>query len=151
MQVAKIDLTHVPYKGTAPAEADLVAGHISLMLDTTTCLPFIAAGKMRALAVASKKRNPALPNVPTFDELGIKGVHSSAWYGIMGPAGLPREVVTRINAEVNTILKTPDMIRRLAAFGGEPGGGSPEDFSKFIQNEIARYADIVKASGAKVE
>jgi tripartite-type tricarboxylate transporter receptor subunit TctC len=145
------NIVHVPYKGTGPAEIDLMAGHIAMMLDTTACLPFVAAGKMKALAVASKARNPALPNVPTFDELGIKGVYSSAWYGIMGPAGLPKDVVTRINTEVNTILKTPDMIKRLAAFGGEPGGGSPEDFSKFIQSEIARYADIVKASGAKVE
>jgi len=90
MQVAKVDLLHVPYKGTAPAEADVVAGHVSLMLDTTTCLPFIAGGKMRALAVASKKRNPALPNVPTFDEEGLPGIYASSWYGLMAPAGLPK-------------------------------------------------------------
>ena len=145
------NIVHVPYKGTGPAETDLVAGHIPMMLDTTACLPFVAAGRMKALAVASKARNPALPNVPTFDELGIPGIHSSAWYGIMGPAGVPPEIVGRINAEVNAILKTPEMIKRLAAFGGEPGGGSPDDFAKFILSEIARYADIVKASGAKVE
>jgi tripartite-type tricarboxylate transporter receptor subunit TctC len=145
------NIVHVPYKGTGPAETDLIAGHIAMMLDTTACLPFVAAGRMKALAVASKARNPALPNVPTFDELGIRGVHSSAWYGIMAPAGVPPEVVTRINAEVNAILKTPDMIKRLAAFGGEPGGGTPDDFGKFILSEIARYADVVKASGAKVE
>src|SRR6185295_16901137 len=145
------NIVHVPYKGTGPAETDLIAGHIAMMLDTTACLPFVAAGRMKALAVASKARNPALPNVPTLDELGIRGVYSSAWYGIMAPAGIPPDVVARINAEVNAILKTPEMIKRLAAFGGEPGGGSPEDFSRFIQSEIARYADIVKASGAKVE
>jgi tripartite-type tricarboxylate transporter receptor subunit TctC len=144
-------IVHVPYKGTGPAETDLIAGHIAMMLDTTACLPFVAAGRMKALAVASKARNPALPNVPTFDELGIPGVYSSAWYGIMAPAGVPPDVVGRINAEVNAILKTPEMIKRLAAFGGEPGGGSPDDFAKFILSEIARYADIVKASGAKVE
>jgi len=146
-----INIVHVPYKGTGPAETDLIAAHIAMMLDTTACLPYVAAGRMKALAVASKARNPALPNVPTFDELGIRGVYSSAWYGIMAPAGVPQEVVSRINAEVNAILRTPEMIKRLAAFGGEPGGGSPEDFSKFILAEIARYADIVKASGAKVE
>jgi len=146
-----IKIVHVPYKGTGPAEMDLIAGHIAMMLDTTACLPFVASGRMKALAVASKARNPALPNVPTFDELGIAGVYSSAWYGIMAPAGIPQEVTTRINAEVNAILKTPEMIKRLAAFGGEPGGGSPSDFGRFIQSELTRYADIVKASGAKVE
>ena len=146
-----IDIVHVPYKGTGPAEADLIAGHIPMMLDTTACLPFVAAGKLKAFAVASKSRNPTLPDVPTFDELGIAGVYSSAWYGIMGPAGLPREVVTRINAEVNALLKTPETRKRIADFGGEPGGGTPEDFTRFIQSEIARYADVVKASGARVE
>jgi len=146
-----INIVHVPYKGTGPAETDLIAGHIAMMLDTTACLPFVAAGRMKALAVASKARNPALPNVPTFDELGIRGVYSSAWYGIMAPAGTPQEVVLRINAEVNAILKTPEMIKRLAAFGGEPGGGSPDDFSRFVLSETTRYADIVKASGAKLE
>ncbi len=146
-----IQVVHVPYKGTGPAETDLIAGHIPMMLDTTACLPFVAAGKMKALAVASKARNPALPNVPTFDELGISGVYSSAWYGIMGPAGLPAEVVNRINGEVNALLRTPETRKRIADFGGEPGGGTPADFAKFIQSEIARYADVVKASGAKVE
>jgi len=144
-------IVHVPYKGTSPAEADLVAGHISMMLDTTACLPFVSSGRMKALAVASKARNTALPNVPTFDELGVPGVYSSAWYGIMAPAGVPAEVVKRINAEVNAILKTPEMQKRLADFGGEIGGGSPEDFAKFNLAEIARYAGVVKASGAKVE
>src|SRR5258706_4769960 len=104
------NIVHVPYKGTGPAETDLIAGHIAMMLDTTACLQFVAAGRMKALAVASKARNPALPNVPTFDELGITGVYSSAWYGIMGPAGVPPDIVARINTEVNAILKTPDMI-----------------------------------------
>ena len=111
-----IDIVHVPYKGTGPAETDLIAGHIAMMLDTTACLQFVAAGRMKAFAVASKARNPALPNVPTFDELGIPGVYSSAWYGIM-----------------------------------EPGGGTPGDFDRFVSSELRRYADVVKASGAKVE
>src|SRR5262245_15109230 len=146
-----IIIVHVPYKGTGPAETDLIAGHIPMMLDTTACLPFVAAGKMKALAVASKARNPALPNVPTFDELGIPNVHSSAWYGIMAPAGVPAEVVARINSEVNALLKTPETRKRIADFGGEPGGGTPAEFAAFIQSEIARYAEVVKAAGAKVE
>jgi tripartite-type tricarboxylate transporter receptor subunit TctC len=151
MQVAKVELMHVPYKGTAPAEADLVAGHVSLMLDTTTCLPFIAAGKMRALAVASRKRNPALPNVPTFDEVGLPGIYASSWYGLMAPAGTPRPVIDKLNAEANAVLRSPDMQKRMAEFGAEVGGGTPEDFGHFIASEIKRYEAIVKASGARIE
>jgi len=151
MTTAGIQLTHVPYKGTAPAEADLVAGHVSLMLDTTTCLPFIAGGKMRALAVASKKRSPALPNVPTFDEVGLPGIYASSWYGLMAPAGTPRAVVDKLNAEANAVLKSPEIQKRMADFGAEVGGGSPEDFGHFIGSEIRRYEAIVKASGAKMD
>lgn len=151
MAAAKVDLTHVPYKGTAPAEADLVAGHISLMLDTTTCLPFIAAGKMRALAVASRKRNPALPNVPTFDEVGLAGVYASSWYGLMAPAGTPRPVIDKLNAEANQVLKSPEFQKRMGDFGAEIGGGTPEEFAAFIASEIKRYEAIVRLSGAKME
>jgi len=145
------NIVHVPYKGTGPAETDLIAGHIAMMLDTTACLPFVAGGRMKALAVASKSRNPALPNVPTFDEIGVPGVYSSAWYGIMAPAGLPQEIVNRINADLNAVLKSPEVRKKIADFGGEQGGGSPADFDRFVASELKRYADIVKASGAKVE
>ncbi len=151
MSAAKVDIVHVPYKGTSPAEADLVAGHISLMLDTTTCLPFIAGGKLRALAVASKKRNPALPDVPTFDEAGLPGVYASSWYGLMAPAGTPRPIIDKLNAEANLVLKSPDMQRRMTEFGAEIGGGSPEDFANFISSEIKRYESIVRLSGAKFD
>jgi tripartite-type tricarboxylate transporter receptor subunit TctC len=151
MQAARIDMTHVPYKGTSPAEADLVAGQVSLMLDTTTCLPFIASGKLRALAVASKKRNPALPDVPTFDEVGLANVYASSWYGLMAPAGTPRPIIDKLNAEANAVLKSPDVQKRMAEFGAEIGGGTPEEFGAFIVSEIKRYEGIVKASGAKLE
>jgi tripartite-type tricarboxylate transporter receptor subunit TctC len=151
MAAAKVDITHVPYKGTSPAEADLVAGHISLMLDTTTCLPFVASGKMRALAVASRKRNPALPNVPTFDEVGLTGVYASSWYGLMAPAGTPRPVIDKLNAEANLVLKSPEFQKRMAEFGAEIGGGTPEEFAAFIASEIKRYEAIVRLSGAKME
>jgi len=151
MSAARIDIVHVPYKGTAPAEADLVAGHISLMLDTTTCLPFIAGGKMRALAVASKKRNPALPDVPTFDEVGLPGVYASSWYGLMAPAGTPRPIIDKLNAEANQVLQSADMKRRMAEFGAEIGGGTPEEFGQFIVSEIKRYESIVRISGAKLD
>jgi tripartite-type tricarboxylate transporter receptor subunit TctC len=89
--------------------------------------------------------------VPTFDELGIPGVLSGAWYGVMAPAGTPREIVDRVNAEMNALLRTPEMRKRLADFGGEPGGGTPEEFGQFVAAETVRYADIVKLSGAKME
>ena len=151
INATKIDIVHVPYKGTSPAEVDLVAGHISMMLDTTTCLPFIASGKMRALAVASKTRNPALPNVPTLDEAGIPGVYASSWYGLMAPAGTPRPIIDRLNAEANQVLQSPEIRKRMADFGAEVGGGTPEDFAQFIASEIKRYESIVRLSGAKVE
>ncbi len=151
MSAAKIDIVHVPYKGTAPAEADLAAGHISLMLDTTTCLPFVASGRMRALAVASKKRNPALPNVPTFDEVGLPGIYASSWYGLMAPAGTPRPIIDKLNAQANEVLQSADMKRRMAEFGAEVGGGTPEEFGQFIVSEIKRYESIVRLSGAKLD
>jgi tripartite-type tricarboxylate transporter receptor subunit TctC len=146
-----LNIVHVPYKGTSAAETDLIAGHIDVLLDTTTCLPFIAAGKMKALAVASKQRNPALPNVPTFDELGIPGVYSGAWYGYMGPANMPKEIVAKLNAELNAVLKTDDMKKKMADFGAEVGGGTPEDFGNFVAAEIKRYGPIVKMAGVKFE
>ena len=146
-----IDVLHVPYKGTAPAETDLIGGQVTFMLDTTTCLPFIAAGKMRALAVASKARNPALPDVPTLDEAGVPGVYASSWYGLMAPAGTPKEIIDRLSKEMREILQTPEMKKRMAEFGAEIGGGTPEDFAKFIDSEIKRYEQIVKISGAKLD
>ncbi|WP_399677485.1 Bug family tripartite tricarboxylate transporter substrate binding protein [Xenophilus sp.] len=148
---AKIEIVHVPYKGTAPAEADVAAGHVSLMLDTTTCLPFIASGKMRALAVASKVRNPALPDVPTFDEVGLPGVYASSWYGLSAPAGTPRAIIDKLNAAANEVLKSPEMHKRMLAFGAEIGGGTPEDYGRFMASETKRYAEIVRISGAKLD
>ncbi|UYO95051.1 Bug family tripartite tricarboxylate transporter substrate binding protein [Pollutimonas sp. M17] len=151
MSTAKIDIVHVPYKGTAPAEADLMAGQISLMLDTTTCLPLIAGGKLRALAVASKKRNPALPDVPTFDELGMP-IYASSWYGLMAPAGTPRPIIERLNREANEVLKSDKRVQTLMAdYGAEVGGGTPEEFAAFMASETKRYESIVKLSGAKLD
>jgi tripartite-type tricarboxylate transporter receptor subunit TctC len=147
----KIDALHVPYKGTAPAETDLIGNQVSFMLDTTTCLPFIAAGKMRALAVASKARNPALPDVPTLDEVGVPGVYASSWYGLMAPAGTPKDIVDRLSKEMREILATPEMKKRMVEFGAEIGGGTSEDFASFIASEIKRYEEIVRISGAKLD
>jgi tripartite-type tricarboxylate transporter receptor subunit TctC len=150
-RAAGIEMVHVPYKGTAPAEADLAAGHVSLMLDTTTCLPFVAAGKMRALAVASRQRNPALPDVPTLDEAGLPGVYASSWYGLSAPAGTPRPIIDKLNAEANAVLKSPEFVKRMQAMGAEIGGGTPEDFGRFMASETRRYADIVRAAGVRID
>jgi len=144
-----IDIVHVAYKGTAPAETALVAGQVDLMLDPPTCIPFITAGRLKALAVASKVRNPALPNVPTLDEVGVPGVYTSTFYGVMAPAKTPKAIVDRLNAEINGILQTPDMRKRLLDFAAEPGSGTPEEFAQFVLSEIERYGVIVKLSGAE--
>lgn len=151
LRATGINMLHVPYKGTAPAEADLMAGHISLMLDTTACLPLVAGGKLKALAVTSRVRNPALPNVPTFDEAGIPNVYSSVWYGLAAPAGTPKEILTRINAEVNSILQTPEMKKRMQEFGGDAGSGTPEQFLQFFESELKRFGEVVRLSGAKAD
>jgi tripartite-type tricarboxylate transporter receptor subunit TctC len=148
---AKINIVHVPYKGTSPAEVDLVAGHISLMLDTTTCLPFITSGKLRALAVASKTRNATLPDVPTFDEAGLPGIYAVSWYGLSVPAGTPRAIINKLNAETNLVLKSPQFQKRMFDFGAEIGGGTPEEFAQFMASETKRYAEIVRVSGAKLD
>jgi tripartite-type tricarboxylate transporter receptor subunit TctC len=144
-----IDIVHVAYKGTSPVETALIAGQVDLLLDPPTCLPFVAAGKMKVLAVASTARNPALPDVPTLDELGIPNVHTSTYYGVLAPAHTPKEIVGKLNAEINAILQTPEMKARLAKLAAEPGSGSPDDFTKYMISEMNRYGEIVKLSGAK--
>jgi len=148
--VARIDIVHVPYKGSGPAAADLMAGHIDMMLDTGS-LPHITGGKLRALAIASKARLPTLPNVPTFEELGLKGMLASAWYGLMAPAGTPKAIVDRLNRDANVALQSPELRKQLTEFGAEIGGGSADEFARFATAEVGRYADIVNISGAKLE
>jgi tripartite-type tricarboxylate transporter receptor subunit TctC len=146
---AKIETTHISYKGTSPAEQGLVAGQVDYMLDPPTCLPFVQAGRLKALAVAAPKRNPELPNVPTLDEVGIKGVYTLTYYGVAAPAGTPKDIVARLNTEINAILRTDDMRGRLAKLAAEPGSGTPEEFGQFMESEMKRYGEIVKLSGAK--
>lgn len=150
MQSAGIRIEHVPYKGTAPAELDLIAGQIDVMLDTMTCLPYIASGKMRALAVSSRTRSSALPDVPTLTEAGVP-VALTSWYGLMAPKGTPRAIIDRINAEANAVLASEEVRRQILSFGAEAGGGTPEEFGKFVAAELERYAEIVRLSGAKAE
>jgi len=144
-----IQTVHVPYKGTAPAENGLIAGDVDYMVDPPTALPFVEAGRMKALAVASDRRSPALPNVPTLDELGIPNVHTSTWYGFLAPAGTPKAIVDKLNREINAILKMPDIQARLLKNAAQSYDWTPEQFTKFANEELERYKEVVRASGAK--
>jgi tripartite-type tricarboxylate transporter receptor subunit TctC len=148
--IAKIDALHVPYKGSGPAMNDVMSGQLSYMFDTGA-IPFVKGGKVRALAVASDKRIPALPDVPTTEELGIKSMQMSAWYGVAAPAGTPQPIIERINAAVNAALTSGDLTQRLNQIGADVRSGSPEMFVKFWNAELDRYAGIVKLTGAKFD
>ena len=146
---ANIDINHVPYKGSGPAAQDLIAGHIDMMIDTGS-LGSIRGGLLKPIAVASSKRLQALPNVPTFHESGTPML-ASAWYGISLPAHAPADVVAKLNAAFNKVLKSPDIQKKLIDMGAEVMGGSASDFSKFSAAELKRYEGIVKNSGAPKE
>ena len=147
--VTHININHVPYKGSGPAAQDLIAGHIDMMIDTGS-LGSIKAGLLKAVAVASSKRIPALPNTPTFKEAGVDMV-ASAWYGLMLPAKAPPELVEKLNNEMNSILQKPEIRSKLTEMGAEVAGGSSHDFYKFALTELKRYESIVKDSGAPQE
>ena len=147
--VTGLDIRHVPYKGSGPAAVDLMAGHIDMMLDTGS-LNSIKGGKLKALAVASDKRIPELPNVPTMKESGVPMV-ANAWYGVMLPANAPSDVAERLNLAFNKVLKDPEVKKRLQEIGAQIDGGSVTEFAKFSQSEIKRYEGIVKLSGAPKE
>jgi len=147
--VTGLDIRHVPYKGSGPAAIDLMAGHIDMMLDTGS-LNNIKAGKLKALGVAADKRIPELPNIPTMKEAGVPMV-ANAWYGVMLPAGAPKDVTGKLNAAFNKVLKDPEVRKSLQGIGAQVDGGSVAEFTKFSQSEIKRYEGIVKMSGAPKE
>ncbi|MBU3617171.1 tripartite tricarboxylate transporter substrate binding protein [Polynucleobacter sp. JS-Polo-80-F4] len=147
--VTGLDIRHVPYKGSGPAAVDLMAGHIDMMLDTGS-MANIKGGKLKALGVASEKRIPELPNVPTMKEAGVPMV-ANAWYGVMLPAGAPKDIAEKLNAAFNKVLKDPEVRKSLQGIGAQVDGGSVAEFTKFSQSEIKRYEGIVKMSGAPKE
>ncbi len=150
--MAGVDMVHIPYKGGAPAMVDLLAGQISMTFgDIPTALPHIRAGKLRSLAVTGAKRSPLLPDVPTIAEQGLPGFDVSAWFGVFTTAGTPRPVVDRLNAEIVRILNLPDVREKLLGIGMEPVTNSPDQFAAYVQSEIAKWAQVVKASGAKAQ
>ena len=150
--MAGVQITHIPYKGSAQALQDLLAGQVQLMFDNLPpSLPQIKAGKLRALAVTSATRAPALPDVPTLAESGLPGFEASSWFGILAPAGTPAPIVAKLNAEIAKYLATPEAKEKLLKQGANPAGGTPEDFAKHIAAETAKWAKVVKDSGAKID
>lgn len=147
-----LDITHIPYKGSGPAMIDLIGGQVNLMFDNIpSAITHIRGGKLRALATTGPKRAVSLPDLPTMIESGVPGYESTAWFSLAMPAGTPREIILRMNAEGQKATKAPDFIRRMTELGYEIVGGSPELMASMIQDELKRWGPIVKASGAKVD
>jgi tripartite-type tricarboxylate transporter receptor subunit TctC len=147
-----VQMAHVPYKGSAPALADLLGGQVQLMFDNLPpSLPHIKAGKLRPLAVTTTTRAAALPELPTMAEAGVPGFDASSWFGLLAPAGTPPAIVAKINTEVANWLATPEAKEKLLGVGANAAGGTPEDFARHIQAETAKWAKVVKESGAKVD
>ncbi len=151
-KIAGVNFTHVPYKGAAQGATDLIGGSVQMYMSSVpTLIGHIRNGKMRALAVTSAQRNSDLPNVPTVAESGYKGFEAVTWFGITGPAALPKEVVARLHAAFSKAIQSPELQKKLSAQGADVMGGGPEVFTTLIHNEIVRWGTIVKTSGAKVD
>jgi tripartite-type tricarboxylate transporter receptor subunit TctC len=150
--LAKVDLVHIPYKGAGPAIIDLIAGQTSLVITGMPALmPHIKSGRLRPLAVGTAKRLAVMPELPTLAEAGVPGYEATQWYGILAPAAVPRDIVMKLHAEIVKTLQRTDVRERLAADGTEPVGNTPDEFGAHIKAEIARWAPVVKASGARPE
>ncbi|MBM3557793.1 MAG: tripartite tricarboxylate transporter substrate binding protein [Alphaproteobacteria bacterium] len=146
------DMTHIPYRGSGPAVADLTSGQVQVMFDNLpSALPHIRAGKLRALAVTSPKRAKQLPDVPTLAEAGVPGVEAVAWFAVVAPAATPKDVIAKLNVEILKAMGHPDIISRLDDIGAEPRAMTPDELGAFIKGEIDKWGKVVKASGAKVD
>jgi tripartite-type tricarboxylate transporter receptor subunit TctC len=148
----KIDIVHVPYKGAAPALQDVIAGHVQMMFATAaSVVAHIQSGQVRPLAVTTLKRTALLPDIPTVDELGLKGFDATTWHGLVAPAKTPKEIVAALHRATAQALNDPDVKKQLFGLGVDIMGGSSEDFGAYIKSEIPKWTAIVKASGATVE
>ena len=148
-----VDIAHVPYKGSGPAIADLLGGHVNIMFDNIpSAIPHIRSGKLRALATTGGKRDATLTDLPTMAEAGVAGYESTVWFGLVAPAATPKDVVDRLNAAGRQAAKAPDFSKRLSDLGyGIVGDTSPEQMASMIQDEVRRWGPIVKASGARID
>ena len=150
--LAGVQMTHIPYKGAAPAMQDLIGGQIHLMFDNlASSLTQVRAGRVKALAVTTAKRSSLAPELPTVAESGLAGFDISTWFGIFAPAGTPREAITRLHTEFTRALAAPDVREKMLNMGAEPVGNSPAEFAAFIRVEAEKYARVIKASGARVD
>jgi tripartite-type tricarboxylate transporter receptor subunit TctC len=148
--MAGVNIVHVPYKGNTPAFTDTLAGHVEMIFSGITALvPHMRSGRLRAIAIGSRERFSAIPEVPTFDESGYKGYEAITWFGLVAPVRTPKEIVTRWNAEVGKLLVEAELRDRFIGYGQQPKGGSPEVFGAFLRSEIAKYAKVIKAAGVK--
>jgi len=149
--MTNIDIVHVPYKGTPPAVNDLLGGRMQMMFALSpVAMPHVKAGKLRSIAVSGSKRLPELPNVPTVAET-VPGYEATTWYGLMVPRGTPKPVIDKLNGEFNKVLAMQDIIGRMTAAGFQAGGGSPEDFTRYMKAEIAKWSKVIKAANIPVD
>ena len=150
--LAGVNIVHIPYKGSGPAVSDLLGGQVQLMFDNTpNVLPQVKAGRLRALGSSGTKRSPLTPDVPTVAEAGVAGYEVTVWFGVVAPAGTPREIVNKLNAEVTRILAMPDVRERFLAQGVEPMGSTPEQFGEHIRAQMAKWGKVVADAGVKAE
>ncbi len=150
--LTKVSMTHIPYKGSAPAVTDLLGGQVMMMFDNIpSALPHIKAGKLKALATTGAKRDPALPDLPTIAEAGVAGYESGVWFGLMAPAGTPKDVIAKLNEGAVKGTKSPDFVKRMTELGYNIIGSTPEQMTEMLKAEVARWTPIVKASGAKAD
>ncbi len=150
--MTKLSMMHVPYRGSAPAMADLLAGRVALMFDNLpSALPHIREGRLRALAVTASRRSPALPDVPTIAEAGVPGYEATSWFGLFAPAGTPRAIVDRMAREMATFAQRPDVAERIRSLGAEPITNTPDAFAVMVREEIEKWGAVVRASGARAD
>jgi tripartite-type tricarboxylate transporter receptor subunit TctC len=146
-----LKMTHVPYKGSAPTLADLAGGQIQVVIDNIPpYLPQVQAGKIRALAITTAKRSPAAPNLQTMQEAGVAGYEAGSWFGLLAPAGVPKDIVQKLSMETRRILELPDVKERLSGQGAEPAGNTPEEFAAFIRSEQAKWRKVIQQGNIKL-
>ena len=149
-KIGGANVVHVPYKGAAPALTDLLGGHVHMIfVGVPSVLPHMQGGRIRGIAIGSLKRFPAVPELPTFDEQGVKGYEATTWFGLLAPAKTPKDIIAKLNVEVDKAIKSADIQKRFVNDGLEPIGGSPESFGAFIRAEIDKYAKVIKAAGVQ--
>jgi tripartite-type tricarboxylate transporter receptor subunit TctC len=150
--LAGVDIVHIPYKGSGPAVTDLLGGQVQLMFDNApNVMPQVKAGRLRALGMSSAKRASFAPDIPTVAESGVPGYEVAVWFGLVAPAGTPREIVQKLNAEVLRILAMPDVRERFVSQGVEPVGSTPEQFGEHIKSQMAKWGKVVRDAGVKAE